>query len=331
LPKLTIQQIAELAGVNKATVSRVLNGNAKISEKTRRKVEAIMKEYNYVPNSMARGLAFNRTFMVGFCLDYTDRQSYANPFFYKVLQGIEDVVYSRDYQFLMMSAHHEVRGSAFERVVAEHRVDGLILPGTLLTDRNYQLLTEHDMPFVLTGGNRLGKENVHWVDIDNVQAGRILTEHLIGMGHRQIVLFATEETINRDKFILDRLQGYREAMLAHGLSPQIIRRADELASLDAPEEVHAIMMTTQDRLLEFLDWEQHNPLHDAVNLATFDQIPMARYLKFPFHSVEVDLEMMGKEAANMLFRLMEKEDSVPNFVSIKTKIGTAQQEPQNPV
>lgn len=329
MSKLTIQQIAELAGVNKATVSRVINGSTKISEKTRKKVEAIMKQYNYVPNSMARGLAFNRTFMVGFCVDYTDRKSYANPFFYKVLQGIEEVVYARDYQFLMMSDHNfDRRDSAFERMVAEHRVDGLILPGTLLTERNYQLLVEHDMPFVVTGGHALGKGNVHWVDIDNRQAGQILTEHLIRLGYRRIVLFATEASVKRDKFVADRIHGYRDTMLNHRLDPRIIHRVEQLEACGGPgaDPVQAVIVTSQERLIDVLDWGHRHPVDPAVALATFDRVPMARYLKFPIHFVEVDLEMMGREAAKMLFALMDKEEDVPPFVSIQTKIGNSEHE-----
>lgn len=87
MSRLTIKEIAELAGVNKATVSRVLNGNANISEKTRQKIMDIVREHNYVPNATARALASNRTYTVGFCFDYTNRQAYANPFSAKCCKG----------------------------------------------------------------------------------------------------------------------------------------------------------------------------------------------------------------------------------------------------
>ncbi|MGG3454432.1 LacI family DNA-binding transcriptional regulator [Paenibacillus rhizolycopersici] len=329
MSKITIQEIAILAGVNKATVSRVINGNRNISEKTRKKVEDIMKQYNYVPNSIARGLATNKTFTVGFCFDYTNKQAYANPFFYKVLQGIEEVVYDRDHMFLMMSDHDgKSDRSTFERVVVEHRVDGVIIPNTLLNERNYELLAKHNMPFVVSGENTLPQVDVPWVDIDNVQAGRVLTEHLLNLGCRSIMIYAGGSAALRDKFLSDRLTGYREAMRQHHLEAQVIEHADLLKSVHDPQEYasegrrpDALICCTHEQLFEILDWENGNPLLAELALATFDSFPMSKYLKYPVHFVEIDLEMMGKQAAQMLFSLMNKEPGVPPSISIRTQIG----------
>ncbi|MBQ4899680.1 LacI family DNA-binding transcriptional regulator [Paenibacillus sp. Marseille-P2973] len=333
MSKITIQEIADLAGVNKATVSRVINGNRNISEKTRLKVEAIMKQHNYVPNSIARGLAFNKTFTVGFCSDYTDKRAFANPFFYKVLQGIEEIVYNHDHMFLMMSDHNhdnKQSKSTFERIVVEHRVDGLIIPNSLLNERNYELLVKHEMPYVVTGENMLSKDGVPWVDIDNVQAGQILTEHLIDLGCREIMIYAGGAAAERDKFIADRLKGYRKTMENHRLEVRIIEQAEVLKSLygsDSSESAvewhpEALICCTHEQLFEILDFENGNPLLSEIALATFDDFPMSKYMKHPVHFVEVDLEMMGKAAASMLFSLMNKEPGVPKSVSIATRIGS---------
>jgi len=331
MEKLTIQQIADLAGVNKATVSRVLNGNSSISEKTRLKVEKIMKQHDYVPNSIARGLAFNKTFTVGFCFDYTDKRAYGNPFFYKVLQGIEEIVYERDHLFLMMSDHRQKKSkSTFERVVVDHRVDGLIIPNTLLNEQNYNLLLKHKMPFVVSGENMLPKEGVPWVDIDNVQAGRILTEHLVDLGCRHIAIYAEKEATERDKFIADRLKGYTEVMNRAGLELRVIENPDVLQALytktdgraDDPSQPDALICCTHEQLFEVLNWEQGHSILSGVALATFDNFPISRYMKYPVHFVEIDLEMMGKQAAQMLFQFMNKEESVPQSISIQTRIGS---------
>lgn len=331
MEKLTIQQIADLAGVNKATVSRVLNGNSSISEKTRLKVEKIMKQHNYVPNSIARGLAFNKTFTVGFCFDYTDKRAYANPFFYKVLQGIEEIVYERDHLFLMMSDHRQKKSkSTFERVVVEHRVDGLIIPNTLLNEQNYNLLLKHKMPYVVSGENMLLKEGVPWVDIDNVQAGRILTEHLIDMGCRNILIYADKGAAERDKFIADRLRGYTEVIRKTGLEPRVIDSPVILQALytkvhELPEDFpqpDSLICCTHEQLFEVLDWDQGYSVLPRMKLATFDNFPISRYMKYPIHFVEIDLEMMGRQAAQMLFMLMNKEEGGVTSISIQTRIGS---------
>lgn len=332
MARMTIQQIADLAGVNKATVSRVINGNSNISEKTRLRVEEIMKKHNYVPNSIARGLAFNKTFTVGFCFDYTDKQAYANPFFYKVLQGIEEIVYNHDYLFLMMSDHdNKKRQSTFERIVVEHRVDGLIIPNTLLNEQNYELLVKHNMPFVVTGENMLPKEGVQWVDIDNVQAGQILSDRLIELGHRNIMIYAGAAAVKRDKFIADRIKGYINTMMRSKLNVTVIENADVLKTLNRNrlEDEHndnrqypdALICCTHEQLFEILDWEYGNPILSELTLATFDNFPMSQYMKYPVHFVEIDLEMMGRQAAQMLFSLMNKDEGIPKSISILTKIG----------
>lgn len=331
MSKVTIQQIADLAGVNKATVSRVINGNRNISEKTREKVEAIMKQHNYVPNSIARGLAFNKTFTVGFYSDYTDKRAYANPYFYKVLQGIEEIVYDHDHMFLMMSDHGNKKSrSTFENVVSQHRVDGLIIPNTLLNEQNYELLMQHKMPFVVTGENMLSKEGIPWVDIDNVQAGQILTEHLIGLGCRSIMIYAGGTAVERDKFLADRLKGYTETMRRNDLDISIIQHADILKTLttdlshngsSSTTPPDALICCTHEQLFEILDWERGNPLLSELSLATFDNFPMSKYMTHPVHFVDIDLEMMGKQAARMLFSLMNHEQDIPKSISIHTRIG----------
>lgn len=329
MSKITIQQIADLAGVNKATVSRVLNGNANISEKTRIKIEKIMKENNYVPNSIARGLAFNKTFTIGFCVDYTDKKAFANPFFYKVLQGIEEVIYDNEYLFLMMSDHDKKGGkSTFERIVMEHRVDGLLIPNTLLNQSNYDLLIKHQMPFVTLGEKMLEAEGVRWVDVDNVQAAHILTEKLISQGLERIMIYTGERGMIRDKFIADRVRGYSMAMKHRGFAVDIIEQAEVLKTLyhtkggetDRGPDANAVICCTHDLLFEMLDWENGNPVLENISLATFDDYPVFKYLKQPVHYVEIDLETMGRQAAALLFTLINKEKNPPESIRIPTSI-----------
>ncbi len=316
MSKITIQQIAKLAGVNKATVSRVLNKSASISEKTRLKIETIMKENNYIPNSIARGLAFNKTFTVGFCFDYTDKQAFSNPFFYKVLQGVEEVIYDNDYLFLMMSDHDKKNEkSTFERIVTEHRVDGIIMPNSLLNEMNYNLLISHNMPFVVIGENILVKEGIRWVDVDNTHAAQILTEKLISLGHRNIVIFAEAAAIQRDKFIVDRLEGYKKAIQQHGMIPRIIDGQDQLNDQLLPD---AVICCSHEQLFEILEWERDNPDLAEIGLATFDDSPMFRHMRHPVHFVEIDLEMMGKQSAELLFKLINNEVNVPESIRIPT-------------
>jgi DNA-binding LacI/PurR family transcriptional regulator len=117
-------------------------------------------------------------------------------------------------------------------------------------------------------------------------------------------------------------------MRQHHLEPQVIEHADVLKRLyDSPrsgletQRPDALICCTHEQLFEILDWENGNPLLAELALATFDSFPMSKYLKYPVHFVEIDLEMMGKQAAQMLFSRMNKEEGVPSFISIPTQIG----------
>lgn len=311
--KITIQKIAELAGVNKATVSRVLNGSATISQKTKEKVERIIKEYNYTPNTIARGLAVNKTFTVGFCHDYKDKRAFANHFFYKMLQGIENVIYDNDYLFLMMSRHEREDGtSMFERVVKERRVDGVILPSSLYNEANYRLLKEHRMPFVVLGEREFGHSDVRWVDVDNRQAAQLLTERLYENGYRRIHLYTDQEAIARDKFIADRIDGYTRTMEKLGLPAFVATSVGELQA----RGTEAVICCTHEQLFELLkETADGLPLPDA-ELGTFDENPMFQYFKRTVHYVSIDLEKMGEQAAHLLLSIINQKEDVPHFIQI---------------
>ncbi|MCL2342502.1 MAG: LacI family transcriptional regulator, partial [Firmicutes bacterium] len=92
----TIKEIAQKAGVATSTVSRVLNNSTLISEETRERVLRVMREQNYIPNSMARGLSSQRTYAVALLVNIEDSQAFNNPFFYEIMHGIETVVYQHE-------------------------------------------------------------------------------------------------------------------------------------------------------------------------------------------------------------------------------------------
>ncbi len=316
--KITIQQIAELAGVNKATVSRVINGSATISDKTKEKIEKIIKEYNYVPNTLARGLASNKTFTIGFCHDYTDKRAFANLFFYKVLQGIENVVYRNDYMFLMMSHHAREHGkSMFERVVSERKVDGLLIPSALLTEENHQLLIKHQIPFVVLGEEDFSKPDIRWVDVDNQQAANVLTSHLAELGYRRIAIYYDKAAAARDRFIQHRIKGYSGTLSGLNL-PHIVETDPEALYACSPD---AIICCTHEQLFGLLDENKDVSAPRAASgiaLATFDDSPLFQYLRRPIHYVSIDLERMGEEAAALLFSVIHQAADIPDHLLIPT-------------
>ncbi|MNR23385.1 hypothetical protein D3C85_1404030 [compost metagenome] len=108
-----------------------------------------------------------------------------------------------------------------------------------------------------------------------------------------------------------------------------MEQADSLAALkafeggeagDSGQNPEAVICCTHELLFEMLDWEHGNPMLKEISLATFDNYPMFRHLKHPVHYVEIDLEMMGKQAAGLLFSLINKEPDPAQSIHIPTSI-----------
>ncbi|MDG0810686.1 LacI family DNA-binding transcriptional regulator [Cohnella rhizosphaerae] len=322
IEKITIKEIAELAGVNKATVSRVLNGNANISARTRDKVMEIVKRHNYVPNALAKGLASNRTYTVGFCYDYTEKQAVSNPFFQTVLQGVEDVVYARNFLFLMMSMQRDqLAHSSFAKVVTERRIDGVLVPTQLFTEATHRLLRQEGMPFVVVGEPMISQPDVHWVDIDNVQASEKLTRRLLDQGLGDVRIVYDEADKVRDKFVLDRIEGYKRAMGASRLKPReaTLPQVEEAFVGEAETVPQALIFSTESLLFDWLDTAASYPQAHSIRLATFDRSPFHRHMKYAVEAIEIELEAMGTEAADMLFALIDKNELAQPYIKIPSK------------
>jgi DNA-binding LacI/PurR family transcriptional regulator len=164
-----------------------------------------IKEHDYRPNVIAKGLAQNKTFNIGLVLP-GDYNIVELPFFQKCMLGISDLASAEDYDVLIsMVTAQEI--SQLERAVTNHKIDGVILTRTLKKDRPIAYLKEKEIPFVAIGST--DETNVVQIDNDHRNACRELTERLLGQGIRKITLIGgDEEHIVNDS----RLRGFQDAL-----------------------------------------------------------------------------------------------------------------------
>lgn len=207
----TIKMIAKHAGVSPATVSYVLNNTRYVSPELTERVLAAVKELNYVPNAVARGLRIKASKTIGLVLpDIT------NPFFPELAKGCEDVAYAAGYNVIMMSTDY--KKDKFESAVLqirEGKVDGLILANTLLDDQPIiEQLIKEDYPIVLAH-RRLPGLKVDTVRAKDFEGAFDATNHLIKQGHQKIGFITGVEG---SSIIVDRFQGFKKAMNAAGLA-----------------------------------------------------------------------------------------------------------------
>ncbi len=209
---ITIRDVAAAAGVSTATVSRALRGLPNVDEQTRLRVQATAAQLDYVISPSASRLASGRTGSVAVLMPYISRW-----FFSTVLSGIESVFQSAGMDLLLMSVGdpqarhpHASLGPRLRR-----RVDGVLVVSMRPDDPQLDDVLGLGLPTCLIGTQR---PEVPAVRIDDVEAGRIATRHLINLGHRRIGVIAGTASYPTFTAESDRMQGFHEVMKDEGIA-----------------------------------------------------------------------------------------------------------------
>lgn len=207
--RVTQQDIAKIASVSQATVSRVLAGDEKVEAAIRERVISVMREHNYQPDVRARSLRSKRTGLIGLVLNRPSGGLGEDPFFSGLIAEILDKLSGRPYHLCMDLVSTQAGQSAiYDEMLRTRRVDGLILVESEATDHRIERLQEEGFPFVLIG-NPMDSESIHSVDNDNVLAAETATCHLVEQGYKRIGILAARRGVTVSD---DRVAGYQRAL-----------------------------------------------------------------------------------------------------------------------
>ena len=211
--KMNIYDIAKKANVSPATVSRVLNGNQSVREKTRKKVQQIIDESNYVPNSLARSLSVGDIRNIAFLAPDIE-----NSFFSKILHGLSDTASQYDYNVFMYGTNDdlEVEHRMLEGIRKEMVKGVVLIPVTDNDEKTIELLKElekNQIPVVLLDRDIRG-ENFDGVYSDDCQGAKDAVNCLIEEGHKKIAIVTGDENTRPGR---ERLKGYRKALKEAGI------------------------------------------------------------------------------------------------------------------
>jgi DNA-binding LacI/PurR family transcriptional regulator len=221
-PAPTLEAVAALAGVSRATVSRVVNGSPKVTPEVVESVTAAIAQLNYVPNRAARSLATRRTQVIALVVPESTARVFADPFFASIVQGVALHLADTDYTLNMVIAS-ETNPDKTRRYLMSGNADGALVVSHHSGDHSYAHLG-HSLPIVF-GGRPLnnGKQVSYFVDVDNVAAAESATLHLINQGRRSIATIAGPQDMPPG---VDRLSGWRKALDAHGLDQTLVEFGD---------------------------------------------------------------------------------------------------------
>ncbi len=305
----SIKDIARLANVSHSTVSRALKDSPLINPETADRVKRIAREVGYRPSAVARGLVTRRTMMIGVVVT-----TVSDPFISEVVGGIEDAARRSGYSvYLAESGADPDRETGVVRSFAERRVDGIVVTASRVGALYTPLLEEMGVPIVLVNNQHPG-EFVHSIIIDNVVGSRLVTDYLIGLGHRKIGYLGDRFGYQSDT---ERFAGYREALDRHGLPflPEFFVEGDGKAEgglagaeelLSRPEPPTAIVCYNDMTAMGALRAAYRRGVRVPADLSVtgFDDLAIASFFTPPLTTVRQPMRQMGRLATETLLSLM---------------------------
>lgn len=320
---VTIKDVARVAQVSVATVSRALNGHGNVAEEVRNRVLAAAQELRYTPHAAARSLSSRRTQTLGVVLP-----DLHGEFFSELMRGIDQVARAQRLHLLVSSYHGNPQEQGAALRAMRGRVDGLLVMSPFVVAPT--LLSEHldpTLPAVLIN-SQAGLDGTAVLGVDNHGGAVAMVEHLVASGHRRIAFIAGPED-NFDAH--ERLRGYRDALarLLPDAQAWVVRgdfdeasghRAGRelLAASPRPDAVFAANdMMALGCLFAFAQAGVNVPADIA--LAGFDDIPLARYVHPALTTIRVNIAELGARAARLLIAQIAA-DAAPAEQATETSV-----------
>ena len=212
--KLTIQHIADLADVSKATVSRVLNEYPHVRPAVREKVQKVISETGYQPNNIARLLASDRSSIIGLVISASAQMVFSDPYFPALTEAISGGAADNNLILSLFVSYTEKQGrDTLNGILAAGLLDGLVITADHKGEAFISQLQEAEIPFVFIG-RPSAADGVNYVDADNVKGGYLATSHLASLGYRRIATIASDQNTAGD----ERIIGYRTALRERGIA-----------------------------------------------------------------------------------------------------------------
>lgn len=316
----TSEEVARLAGVSRATVSRVLSGTVKVSDATRRRVEAAAASLGYEPDVAAQSLsgARSKTIALGFfandvwALSQLTRPQY--HFHLDVLRHIEESAGQAGYDLLLPSRPASTASDSYVRLLRSRRVAGAIMVACPPGDVRVQALVESGLPSVFIDAIGQGP-NATYVTSDNTDGARRITDHLLDLGHRRIARVTGTET---DPSGRDRLAGIRQALAARGIpEDQGLARKSDWSTEGAYREMLDLLAVRQDFTAVIAESDMMaigilRALHEHglrvpedVSVTGFDDIDLSAFAGPPLTTVRQNAQDMGTKAVGALLKIMD--------------------------
>ena len=311
----TLESVAALAGVSRATAGRVLAGSSTVGEQAREAVLRAAAELSYVTNRAARSLMTRRSDSIAFVVAESDERFFADPYFSQVLRGVHAAVAAHDVQLVFAVLGDPAERERFERFARGGHVDGAVFVSLHGADPLPQRLQDAGIPVIISGrplGTTIGHSALAYVDADNIEGARSAVRLLTERGRRRLgtVTGPLDMVAARDRY-----DGFRAELDAQGLAEAAVVHADFSVAggraamftlLDRAPDTDGVFVANDLMALGALQAaaERGRRVPDDLAVIGFDDIPLAATSAPPLTTVHQPMAEMGRALAGRLLDLI---------------------------
>ncbi|WJG09544.1 LacI family DNA-binding transcriptional regulator [Aliiglaciecola sp. LCG003] len=308
----TIYEVAKLAGVSLATVSRVMNGQAKVKDNTRHKVEQAMLELGYVPNNFARSLASSKANSVGLLVSNLD-----SAFFGEMMSGVETELRAAGKQVIISAGHdEESTEKAGIDFLISRQCDALIIHSEAVSDEYILQLNNKKLPILLINRIVEGMEDQCFI-VNNEVGGYLAAKTLLDKGHKEIAYISGPEF---KKDARQRLQGHKRALQEYAVpfDEELFYRGDYLENsgrdgmsylLSTGRHFSALACSNDEMASGAMSYarEEGLILPDDLSVIGFDDVLFAKHMFPKLTTIDNPVLEMGQMAAKWIIKNIYKE------------------------
>lgn len=325
--KLTIRQIAQLAGVSRSSVSRVLNNHPNVSPETRAQVQKVITETGYQPDPIARSLSSRRSNIIGLVIPLAIRGLFDDPFFPRLIQGISQGCDSHNCTLSLFLFHsQEEEEKLYRKIAHKQLLDGVVVTATRTGDALITQLLESHVPLVVQG--RHEDPRVSYVDVDNVAGATTAVTHLLRLGYQRIstVTGPLDSTAAQD-----RKQGYLDALQDRGrpVDDALIVTGDftqaggyEAMQRLLPHQPDAVFVASDTMAMGALQAIRGAGLTvpNDIALVGFDDLPQSTMVDPPLTTVRQPIQRSGTLAVKTLIDILQNGLDLPRRLILPTEL-----------
>jgi LacI family transcriptional regulator len=321
-----MKDIARLAGVSIATVSKIVNGkDSDISRPTIEKVKRIIEEENYSPNSIARSMITKKTRTIGLIIP-----DVRNPFFTDLTRGAEDIANDRGYSIFFCNTDEDLNKEIrYISNLIEKQVDGIALAGSAFRNKELEEKLNIKIPIVSLDRNVYFKGIKGKVEIDSFSGAYDAVTYLIKLGHEKIIYLSGPLNI---RLSMDRLEGYKKALLDNNLKYDetlIIEGSynsefgyETIKNMVIDEDITAIFCGNDLIAIGAMNGLKEKGINipEDISVVGFDDIYISSLVTPSLTTVNQPSYKIGYLAVETLINILENKEDLDNEVEIKLEL-----------